>query len=404
MLGETLPAPRAMTVQDPVTHHAKTFAILLASPAIGGEERFLVELAIAMQRTSTRPMILNLKSPMPYELDLQRHGVELQAGIANRRFDVAGLFRLVRLLRRTRPDVLLINSNRQAMVFGGIASFWCHIPVVLLHTHEHQCQAVRTMRLLVWLIDGAVGAADRHCAYLRSVVRLPHDRVARIYPGVNLDRIDSDGEGTAPTNVPIGHGPVVGIVAALRPEKDHETFLKAAAIVTKRIPEVRFLVIGDGPRRAYLEGMARDYGVDARVQFLGWQRVDAGLLSRLDLLVLSSLSETFPAVILEAFGAGVPVVATDVGSVAELFGLPPCGILVPPRNPAALAHEMVALLNDRARSRELASAAAQRVRYFSADRFCRDMLMLAQGVASAKADSSRPDLSQLLEKEAGVCR
>lgn len=393
-----------MSGAQPRSSPPASFAILLASKAIGGEERFLAELAGAMRRTTTRPVILNLKSPMPYAVELQRDGVLVREGIANHRLDPAGLARLIRALRQTRPDVLLINSNRQALILGGIASRLCRIPVTLVHTHEHQGHAATTIRCMVYISDGIVAAADHHREYLRSELRLPEGRVARVYPGINLDRTRSGAAPRAVGSVPDKVRTTVGIVAALRPEKDHETFLRAAAIVAEQLPDTRFLIIGDGPRRPYLEGLARDLRVDQRVQFLGWQPVDSNLLGRLDVLALSSVSETFPAVILEAFSAGVPVVATDVGSVAELCGVPPCGVLVPPRDPAALARALAALLIDPARSQQMGAAAVQRVKYFSSDRFCRDMLFLTQRIASAKVHTSRPDISQLLEQSTASVR
>jgi glycosyltransferase involved in cell wall biosynthesis len=337
---------------------------------------------------------------MPYGGDLQRHGVEVCAGIAEARLNLAGIVRLIRALRETRPDVLLISSNRQAMILGAVASHWCRIPITLVYTHEHQGRAATTLRRMAQLSDGIVAAADHHRAYLRSVMRLPPGRIVRVYPGINFDRTTFNGPAQVVASAPDCCGATVGIIAALRPEKDHETFLRAAAIIAAQMPETRFLVIGDGQRRSYLEELARDFRLSTHIRFLGWQPVDASLMRRLDVLALSSLSETFPAVILEAFSAGVPVVATDVGSVAELFGVPPCGVLVPSRDPAALAQALIALLHDRTRAQQIVGAAARRVHYFSADRFCRDMLLLAQRVAAAKDHASAVDISQILEQDA----
>lgn len=381
-----------MTVPTTTDATPKSFAILLASSAIGGAERFLVELAIAMRRTTSRPTILNLKSPMPYAAELQKHDIDVQAGIAERRLDALGLSRLIRALRRTCPEVLLINSNRQAMLLGAVASRWCRIPITLVHTHEHLGKTATTMRYMARFTDGIVAAAESHRTYLHSELGLPLNRVVRVYPGVNFARTGST------TGAGDRVGSTLGIVAALRPEKDHETFLKAAAIVARQLPDSRFVVVGDGPRRPYLEALARQLHIGERIKFLGWQPVNAELLQQFDVLTLSSLSETFPAVILEAFSAGVTVVATDVGSVAELLGTPPCGVLVPPKDPSALANALIALLTDRTRAQQLRTAAAQRVHYFSADRFCHDMLRLTRTLVAARSDGGFPDISCILDQ------
>ena len=367
-----------------------TFAILLASSAVGGEERFLAELAIAISRTSSQPLVLNLKTPCPYHEDMRASGVSVVAGLAPSRFDVIGLIASVRALRRAKPDVLLINSNRQAMWFGAVASRLCRLSVTLVHTHEHLGRTATTMRAMARMTRGIVAAADSHREYVHANLGIPLERIGRIYPGINFDRTASaHGPSTAAS-------PVIGIVAALRPEKDHETFLRAAALVLKSHPEARFVVVGDGPRRPQLESLARALSLGSRVVFAGWQRVNAELLTQFQVLALSSRSETFPAVILEAFSAGVPVVATRVGSVPELLGSPPCGILVPPGDPVALAGALVSLLQAPPDRERLRAAAAERVKYFSADRFAADMLSLGRALAAADAEGIKPTLSQLL--------
>jgi glycosyltransferase involved in cell wall biosynthesis len=370
-----------------------TFAILLASTAIGGAERYLVELAIAMRQSETRPVILNLKSTIPYSADLLGHGVDLQLGIAPSRWDPTAVFKLVRALGKARPDVLLINSNRQALIVGGLASRLSRVPVTLVHTHDHIGPNYPAMRVLAATTDGIVAAAAQHRAFLCAVHGLPPHRVAWVHPGINVDRLQSDG---APRRreVIAGQGGVVGIVAALRPEKDHETFLRAAALVANRLPDTRFLVVGDGARRPQLEELARTLGVDSRVQFLGWRNVDLDLLRRFDVLTLSSREETFPAAILEALAAGIPVVTTDVGSVRELFGDYRCGVIVPPGDPAALAEGISAVLCDRRTAQEASEAGLRRAGYFSGERFCQDMLVLARRISEAKRRGPVADVSQ----------
>ena len=107
---------------------------------------------------------------------------------------------------------------------------------------------------------------------------------------------------------------MVGIVAALRPEKNHELFLRAAARVLARVPGARFLIVGDGPKRAELEALAESFAIAEAVRFLGTRSDVPELLSLIDVLVLTSHIEANPVSILEAMAGGKPVVATRVGS------------------------------------------------------------------------------------------
>ena len=382
-----------MSIQAADVPFPRTFAILLASTAIGGAERYLVELAIAMRQSRTRPVMMNLKTTIPYVADLLRYGVDLQLGIAPSRWDPTAVFKLIKALRKARPDVLLINSNRQAMIVGGIASRLSGVPVTLVHTHDHIGPIYPAMRVLAGTTDGIVAAAAQHRAFLCAVHGLPPRRVAWVHPGINVGRLHSD-SGPQRLEPRPGRGAIVGIVAALRPEKDHETFLRAAALVANELPDTRFLVVGDGTRRRHLEELAQTLGLGPRVEFLGWQTVDLTLLKRLAVLALSSREETFPAAILEALAAGVPVVTTDVGAVRELFGSCHCGVIVPPGDPAALAKGIRAVLLDRRMAQEASAAGLRRAEYFSAARFCQDMLLLTRRIAEAKRMGPVADVSQ----------
>ena len=133
------------------------------------------------------------------------------------------------------------------------------------------------------------------------------------------------------------HQLLIGIVGRLEPIKDHPTFLKAAAILAKLQPQVRFVCIGGGSESylAQLCNLTTDLGIADRIVFAG-QRADTHLAySALDLLTLSSLSEGFPNVIGEAMACGVPCVTTNAGDAAVIVG--DLGQVVPTHDPAALA-------------------------------------------------------------------
>jgi glycosyltransferase involved in cell wall biosynthesis len=151
------------------------------------------------------------------------------------------------------------------------------------------------------------------------------------------------------------------MVAALRPEKAHEVFLEAAKLLAASRDNLRFLVVGDGERRNELESMRSDLGLDRSVQFLGVRRDVAQLLQLADVLALPShpAVETLPLSVLEAMAAGVPVVATRVGSVPELITDGHTGLLIDPGDPPALAGAIAEVLDDPARSRSMADRARE---------------------------------------------
>lgn len=130
---------------------------------------------------------------------------------------------------------------------------------------------------------------------------------------------------------------VVGFVGRLDPMKDPHTFFRAASILVRGSDDFRFLFVGDGPEscKVELHSLARELGIHHHVLWGGVRSDMTAVYSCLDLLASSSVSEGFPNVIGEAMACGVPCVVTDVGESARIVG--ESGLVVPPRNPAALA-------------------------------------------------------------------
>jgi glycosyltransferase involved in cell wall biosynthesis len=155
--------------------------------------------------------------------------------------------------------------------------------------------------------------------------------------------------------------PVAGIVAALRPEKNHALFLRSAALVRRQLPEARFLIVGDGPERGRLERLCRELAIGDAVHFLGTRTDVAELLSLVDVLMLTSHMESNPVSILEAMASEKPVVATRVGSVPETVLDGRTGHLVPPGHASRMAARVVELLRNPDRAAQMGRAGREEV-------------------------------------------
>jgi glycosyltransferase involved in cell wall biosynthesis len=145
----------------------------------------------------------------------------------------------------------------------------------------------------------------------------------------------------------------VGMIARMNASsKNHGLFLRAAARVSDRFPDVEFVLAGDGPLRPSLEREAQDLGLGNRVRFLGDRSDITAVLRSIDVSVLPSSSESLSNAILESMAAGVPVVATQVGGNPELVAHDR-GILVAPGDQEALANGIVSLLQNSVMRSEL---------------------------------------------------
>lgn len=154
---------------------------------------------------------------------------------------------------------------------------------------------------------------------------------------------------------------VIGTMGRLVPVKGLETFLKAARIIRARTDTVKFLVVGDGPLKGALEALTRHYELERDVLFLGHRDDSYDLLAMMDVLVLPSLSEGIPMVLLEALALARPVVASAVGGIPEVIEDRVSGWLVAPRRDGEIADACIALMNDGDLADRFGLAGQQRV-------------------------------------------
>ncbi len=292
--------------------------------------------------------------------------------------DIRALRWLIRWLRTNRPDVVHTHSSK-AGVLGRLAAFVVGIPVV--HTVHGWGSTPVSGRVARFAVVGLERALARITA--RLVVVGESDRTQGLEWGVGspakYDLIRSgislvDSAATAAElrsrmrrQLDVDDRLVVGMVARFSRQKDHETLLRSLAEVARTDlgPSLTLLLVGEGSTRDEIEATINDLGLRDHVRLLG-HRPDAALVVHaFDISVTSSRWEGLPRTVLEAAAAGVPVVATDVGSVGDFIEHEHNGLLVAPGSVSGLAEAIVRLgLDHRLRSR-LADAAWLRVRSFS---------------------------------------
>ena len=322
---------------------------LVTSLPVGGAETLLAELVRRLDRRHFLPEICCLKERGPLGEVLAAE-IPVHFGLLANKYDLRVWPRLTRLLRDRKIDAVVTVGAGDKMFWGRLAAKRVGVPVVLsaLHSTGWPDDVGRLNYLLTPITDGFIAVADSHGAHMITQERFPAEKVFVIPNGVDTMRFAPVPD-AASVRQEIGIGPtdpVVSIVAALRPEKNHELFLEVTRRVTQRIANAKFLIIGDGPRREPLERHAAELGVIQCVHFLGTRDDVPRLLSTSDVFALTSLNEANPVSILEAMSVGKPVVATNVGSIKEAVSNGRNGFLVPPGDAAAFTARVVELIED----------------------------------------------------------
>lgn len=185
-------------------------------------------------------------------------------------------------------------------------------------------------------------------------------------------------------------GQLVGFVGRLSPEKGPEVFLRAAALLHEKLPEVHFLMIGDGPMLTDLTLQARKMGLRRHVHFVPATEDIASMYGELDVLAHCSHSEAMPLVLMEAMASGLPLVATHVGGVPEIVVPDVTGMLCWPGDYQQMAARLGDLLQDPARRARMGSAARRHAENsFSIDRTVDSLSQLFVSLA-VKASAQQP--------------
>ena len=337
--------------------------IITRGDAVGGATVHVRDLARELLQRGERATVLVGGTGEAHE-EFVRHGIPCESLPALRRaihplHDAAGLFQIVAALRRLKPDVVSAHTAKAGWL-GRVAAKLVGVPV-LFTAHG-------------WAIDDRVSRrggrvfaiAERMAApWATTIVNVceaeralaercgigPRNRLEVIHNGV----YDVAAELQArPETDP----PRLVMVARFEPPKDQMLLLAALARLQDREWTLEF--VGGGPTLERVKDAAVEHGLEQRVVFPGPSRDVAGRLSRAQIFVLTSHSEGFPRSILEAMRAGLPVVASDVGGIAEAV-TPETGVLVPRGDAGALTQALGAMIGNPRLRAELGRAG--RIRY-----------------------------------------
>jgi glycosyltransferase involved in cell wall biosynthesis len=287
-------------------------------------------------------------------------------GLASRgEIDLAAAWRLSRLLKRLAPDVVHGHDPHAVAMAAtalSIASPPSNPPLVTTRRIEYRIAHHSFSKWKYSRVDCFIAISE---AVRERLVTdgIPRARTAVVHDGVDVERIVA----LEPANVHAmlflpTHAPIVGNVGALVAQKDQHHLIDAAAIVVRTVPDVRFVIVGDGELRQSLEEQIHRKHLERHVFLAGFRTDVLEMIKGFDLFALSSLHEGMASSLLDAMAASRAAVATAVGGVPEAMADGETGFLVPPRDPEAMAARIVQLLQDDALRARMGEAGLRRAR------------------------------------------
>ena len=332
----------------------RTILFVLRSLEIGGTQRQVGYLAPWFQeKLGARVTVLTLEHGGQLAELLERHGIpwEVRSGLLRRRgiFKIPGLLKLLFHIRRLRPEIILSFNDFPNKVCGTLWP-WTGARLCVWNQRDEGLEVTHRPleRLALRQVKLFVANSQQGAEFLARQFAVARKNIVIIPNGVRLEPQKSNRISwlrklqIAPQTV------VATMVANLHHFKDHETLLRAWALVQKEnTPFAKHLVLAGRyeDTHAFLVKLCADLRISESVHFLGFSDDIPGLLQASDIGVFSSQCEGMPNGVLECMAAGLPVVATKIAGIAETLGAE-YPLLVPPGDAPALARNLLILIDD----------------------------------------------------------
>jgi glycosyltransferase involved in cell wall biosynthesis len=329
--------------------------VYTAAPTFGGAD---ISLALLLQRLDPEiaVTVMGIEPAVVERVAAARNGAatEIVRPLSTKR-DLLGLHTHFSTIRRLQPDIF--HANLHTSVAGRyevLAALLARVPVVVVEQLATINPPTRGQKLLKRFTARRLAA---HVAVGERAARAIESRFG-LRPGSVRVIHNAVADRALEQRPRLREGRIVGTVGRLDRQKGHDLMMRALAELPS---DVSAVIVGDGPERREVQALAEDLGVGERVLITGWQEDARDHLTGFDVFALPSRFEGFPLALLEAMLAELPVVATDVGSVAEAVLDGETGVLIDSEDVGGLTSALASLLDDMPRRRQLGSAARAHV-------------------------------------------
>lgn len=285
--------------------------------------------------------------------------------------DLGALFEICTLIRRIKPTIVHTHTSK-AGVLGRIAAKILKVPVIIHQPHGLALGEAWEvldipqnpfMRKLLIMLEKSLAKFTTKFITYTEIETKEHlfygigkkEQFVTIPYGLDLSCF-CDKLNNVSRKSPKNRSPIIGSVGRLVTSKGYQYLIEAMASVKQQFPDIKLFVVGGGPLKNELESSVKKLGLTDNIQFLGVKDDIPQFLSSIDIFVLPTLYESFGIVLIEAHACKKPVVVSDVGSISAVIKDGETGLLVPPRNPHAIAEAIIRLLRDEELYKKLCEA------------------------------------------------
>ena len=365
---------------------------IIDSMAFGGAEVLLRDLSSGLLAHDMQVSVCyNTSGPIAQQIEAA--GIPVTRLPRFARVDPYLLWQTYRQIKKLKPDIVHTHLFKSDF-HGRLAARMAGVPVVISTLHNCHNWAKNPVLGGIYganarLADHVIAVSDEVRDYAVEHIHVDPKKLSTIANAVPLSRFGRDAAARNSVRAEFGissGAPLVGIIARLTEQKDHDNFLHAAKIILRDQPEAKFLVVGEGPLAESLKALSLSLGIDRSVMFCGNRSDIPAVMSALDVLVFSSRWEGLPVALLEGMASSLPVVSTRVGGVPGVIQNGETGVLVPPADSQSLADACLLLIKDPALREKMGQAGNIHVRAnYGMDGMVEKIANLYRSLLGAKA-------------------
>jgi glycosyltransferase involved in cell wall biosynthesis len=343
--------------------------VLTKLSAGGGIGNQLLALLKKYERGTFIPTVCSLSEKGPLARDIESLGIEVVSlGIEFRKgFYPGAVIEIYRLLKKKKIHILRCHGYRSSL-HGVPAGLFAKVPCIVPSFHniymprDAKFNRRLTNKLVSYCADSVVTVSSPVKEDVMKYDRVSEKKIVVLHNGVNPERfVHANGlRLKQELNIPAS-APVIGTVGRLFSQKGQQYLIEALPLLKNDFPDLRLILVGDGPLRAEFVELSHRLGIRENVILTGLRRDIPDILAAMDVFVFPSLWEGFSNALLEAMSAGRPIVASDIPPVREIISSADQAVLVPPKDPSALAKGIKYILGNKEKAVILGETARQRV-------------------------------------------
>lgn len=344
---------------------------VITSLDVGGAQKMILETVKGLDKNRYNLNVCSLKKKNSYVEEFRLAGV---APISLLLPDKVNLFYLcklpvafIKLMKIMKENkVTIVHSYLfQANLLSRIAARFVKVPVIISSIRIMEMQKASHLwfdKLTNCLIDKIITNAEAVRQFIISKTGVSPDKIVTIHNGINTKHNLNQEKmfSGEKLNLPLG-ADIIGSIGRLHEQKGFNYLLQALVLVKKEQPNFKCILVGDGKLKNYLNALSKEYNLTENMIFTGFRKDMDEIISVFDVFVLSSLWEGLPNVIMEAMNQSKPVIATAVGGTAELVQDKITGLLVPARDPAAMAQSILWILKNKEEARIMGQNGRSRI-------------------------------------------